>query len=146
MTLTGSQVVSDQGTLLQAGGNLTLKEARSTDEYLNHRVEKESGIMGSGGFGITIGSREQGLDGSTRITQATGSTVGAISGDVTLLAGQKYTQTGSSVMATGVNGGGDVNILAKDIAITEARESTQNVTDRLCCTNQGLRLSGRVTA
>ncbi len=129
MTLTGSQVVSDQGTLLQAGGNLTLKEARSTDEYLNHRVEKESGIMGSGGFGITIGSREQGLDGSTRITQATGSTVGAISGDVTLLAGQKYTQTGSSVMATGVNGGGDVNILAKDIAITEARETTQNVTD-----------------
>ncbi|OQS25661.1 hypothetical protein B0T40_25025, partial [Chromobacterium haemolyticum] len=70
-----------------------------------------------------------GLDGSTKITQATGSTVGAISGDVTLLAGQKYTQTGSSVMATGVNGGGDVNILAKDIAITEARETTQNVTD-----------------
>ncbi|MBK0414508.1 hemagglutinin repeat-containing protein [Chromobacterium haemolyticum] len=129
MTLTGSQVVSDQGTLLQAGGNLTLKEARSTDEYLNHRVEKESGIMGSGGFGITIGSREQGLDGSTKITQATGSTVGAISGDVTLLAGQKYTQTGSSVLATGVNGGGDVNILAKDIAITETRETTQNVTD-----------------
>jgi filamentous hemagglutinin len=85
--------------------------------------------MGSGGFGITIGSRAQGQDDSTRTTQAVGSTVGALSGNVTLNAGQHYTQTGSQVLATGVNGGGDITIQAKDIAITEARESSQNVTD-----------------
>ena len=129
MTLIGSQVVSDQGTVLKAGNNLTLKEARNTDEYFNHHVEKKSGLMSSGGLGFSFGSREMGKDDTTRINQAVGSTVGAISGDVTLLAGQRYTQTGSAVTATGVNGGGDVNIVAKDIAITEARETAQNVTD-----------------
>ena len=129
LSLIGSQVVSDQGTQLQAGGNLSLQAASNTDRYASQHSEKKSGLMGSGGFGITIGSRAQGQDGSTRTTQAVGSTVGALSGNVTLSAGQQYTQTGSQVLATGVNGGGDISIQAKDIAITEARDTTQNVSD-----------------
>jgi filamentous hemagglutinin len=129
LAVAGSSVISDQGTVLQAGNDLAIQEVRSTDEFYNRRVEKSSGLMGSGGIGVMVGSREQGQDGTTRITHATGSTIGALSGDVTLLAGQRYTQTGSSVSATGVNGGGDVNIKAKDIAITEARETARSVTN-----------------
>ncbi|WP_287879590.1 hemagglutinin repeat-containing protein [Aquitalea sp.] len=129
LSLIGSQVVSDQGTQLQAGGNLSLQAASNTDRYASQHSEKKSGLMGSGGFGITIGSRAQGQDGSTRTTQAVGSTVGALSGNVTLSAGQQYTQTGSQVLATGINGGGDISIQAKDIAISEARDTTQNVSD-----------------
>jgi len=32
-------------------------------------------------------------------------------------------------MATGVNDGGNVSVVAKDIVITEARDTTQNVSD-----------------
>ncbi|WP_199103400.1 hemagglutinin repeat-containing protein [Aquitalea sp. ASV11] len=129
LSLIGSQVVSDQGTILQAGGSLSLQAASNTDRYASQHSEQKSGLMGSGGFGITIGSRAQGQDDSTRTTQAVGSTVGALSGNVTLSAGQHYTQTGSNVLATGVNGGGDITIQAKDIAITEARETTHNFSD-----------------
>ena len=129
IAVTGSNVVSTERTTLQAGHDIAITAATTTRQEQHDRKQVTSGLFSSGGFGITIGSREQGQDGSTKVTQATGSTIGAISGDVTLVAGQKYTQTGSSVLATGVNGGGDVNIRAKDIAITEARETTQNVTD-----------------
>ena len=58
-------------------------------------------------------------------TTSTASTVGAINGDVTLLAGADYTQTGSHVLAPG----GDISVLAQNIAIQEARETYQSETD-----------------
>ncbi len=50
------------------------------------------------------------------------STVGAISGNVDITAGQTYRQTGSDVLAPG----GDVNIQAQVIQITEARITEQH--------------------
>lgn len=49
----------------------------------------------------------------------------AIAGDVTLLAGADYTQTGSHVLAPG----GDISVLAQNITIQEARETYQSETD-----------------
>ena len=49
----------------------------------------------------------------------------AIAGDVTLLAGATYTQTGSHVLAPG----GDISVLAQNITIQEARETYQSETD-----------------
>ncbi|MDF0606997.1 hypothetical protein HZU77_015320 [Neisseriaceae bacterium TC5R-5] len=85
--------------------------------------------MSSGGLGFTIGKQQQGLDQQGREVSTTASTVGALSGNVTLIAGNQYTQTGSHVLAAGINGGGDVTITAQNVAITEARESAQQQTD-----------------
>ncbi|CAN7367196.1 hypothetical protein [Variovorax paradoxus] len=51
-----------------------------------------------------------------------GSTAGAISGNVVITPGNRYSQVGSDVVAPG----GDVDIQARDVQIVEARESSRS--------------------
>lgn len=126
VTITGSNVVSDAGTTLAAKNNLSIVAANNTTEEAHFRDEKKSGIFSSGGIGFTIGRQQQSTDQTARSTTASASTVGAVSGDVTLTAGGSYRQSGSDVLAPD----GDVSIAAKDIQITEARETNNSTTEQ----------------
>lgn len=125
-TVTGSSVISDAGTTLSAGNNLTIQAATNTSKSSDFRETKEEGLMGSGGAGVTIGSLEQSLEQKTRGTTAAASTVGSIAGNVTLVANEAYKQVGSDVQAPG----GDITIAAKKVDIVEARETSQSETEQ----------------
>jgi filamentous hemagglutinin len=120
--VTASNVASDQGTQLAAGRHIDIAAATDTRTQTQTRQEKKSGIFSSGGTGLTIGTQRQDLSSQATSTTAAASTVGSTQGDVTLAAGQAYRQTGSDVIALT----GDVNIAARQVAITEARESSRS--------------------
>jgi filamentous hemagglutinin len=126
ITVTGSNVISDAGTTLAAGNNLTIQAATNTSKSSEFKETKESGLMSSGGFGVTIGSQEQSLDQKTSGTTAAASIVGSIAGNVSVQAGNAYKQIGSDVMAPG----GNIDITAKKVDIVEARETSQTVVEQ----------------
>ncbi|QDL36365.1 hemagglutinin repeat-containing protein [Rhodoferax sediminis] len=123
LTVSGSSVVSDTATTLLAQNNIVIEAASNTSEEQHLVAQKKSGLLGSGGIGFTIGTREQSTDGQSRAIGHTASTVGAINGDVTIIAGNQYQHKGSDLVAPG----GDINVLAKNIAISEVQntEATQ---------------------
>ena len=125
-TITGSSVISDAGTTLSAGKNLTIQAATNTSKSSDFKETKEEGLMSSGGAGVTIGSQEQSLEQKRSGTTAAASTVGSITGNVTLVANEAYKQVGSDVMAPG----GDVTIVAKKVDIVEARETSRSETEQ----------------
>jgi filamentous hemagglutinin len=125
-TVTGSSVISDAGTTLSAGKNLTIQAATNISKSTDFKETKEEGLMSSGGVGVTIGSLEQSLDQKTTGTAAAASTVGSIAGNVTLVANEAYKQVGSDVQAPG----GGVTIVAKKVDIVEARETSQSETEQ----------------
>ncbi len=82
--------------------------------YANHNDFNQTQKSGSGGFDFTIGKKKQSTDARNTQTTHTGSMVGNLkSGNTNLIAGEKYTQSGSTVNSLG----GDVNIAAKQIDV-----------------------------
>ena len=119
VTITGSQAVSTEGTVINAQRNVTLAAASNTFDETHARQVKTSGLMSSGGIGFTIGSRKQSADDQSHSESASASTVGSTQGDVNISAAQTYQQTGSDVLAPE----GSIHIAAQQINITEARNT-----------------------
>ncbi|WP_260293455.1 hemagglutinin repeat-containing protein [Sedimenticola hydrogenitrophicus] len=120
LTVTGSQIVGSGDVTLQAGNNITLQSGEQTVSSYSYHQEKKSGLMTSGGFGITLGKREMSDEMDQQSSMAAGSTIGSIEGNVAIRSGGNYTQRGSDLLAPT----GSVAIAAGDIAIVEARNST----------------------
>ncbi len=126
INIKGSTVISDTGTTLAAGRNLSIEAAQNTSGSTSFYEKKESGLLDGGGMGITVGTREQSTDQKNRGTTAAASTVGAVSGNVTLVANDVYKQVGSDVIAPK----GDITIAAKTVEIVEAREASRSETEQ----------------
>lgn len=120
-TVQGSNVIGDHGLAVQAGRDLNIAAAQTSRRESRFEENKSSGLFMSDG-GINIGSQQHSTDLAIQSTGATGSTVGAITGDVNLAAGQNYRQVGSDVLAPG----GDINVQAQSIEIKEARTTEQS--------------------
>jgi filamentous hemagglutinin len=114
----GSNVVSDNGTALTAGGNVNIEAATNTSSNSSYRQERKSGLMSDGGLSVSVGTRKQSLDQQGATTTASASTVGSVNGGVSIQAGNQYKQVGSDVLTPT----GDINITAKTVDIVEARE------------------------
>ncbi|MFM7632569.1 MAG: hemagglutinin repeat-containing protein, partial [Betaproteobacteria bacterium] len=125
ITVSGSAIASSTGTALDAGRNVTIAAASDTRRETHLAQTKTSGLMSSGGFGITIGNRSVKSTSDTTATTAAASTVGSTRGDVQMSAGDAFTQTGSNVLAPQ----GNVGIAARKVDITEARNSETTVTE-----------------
>jgi filamentous hemagglutinin len=112
VVLAGSDVLADEGVSISAGNDITIESGQQRYLDNSERIEKKSGLMSGGSFGFTIGSRQQTdqID-QTRISQRA-STVGSLSGDVTLDAG---TATAPSLPAYPPSLGGNVTITSSDL-------------------------------
>jgi len=119
----GSNVVSDAGTTLLAKNDIHIGAAQNTTTESHFKETKKSGFLYSGGAAFTLGTQQQSTDARSTRTSAAASTVGSTGGDVTLVAGNHYRQTGSHVVAPH----GDIDILAKRVDIVEARETGHSV-------------------
>lgn len=123
--ITSSDVVSDGATNINAQRDVNIDAASATSIESRYRKESQSGLMSSGGVGVTIGSSSMSNDTVTTSTTAVGSTVGSIQGDITIAAGDTVNQTGSSVIALQ----GDVTIAGRKVNIVEAHDTETTVTD-----------------
>lgn len=97
----GSQVVGDGTVALKAGNNVDIVAATNTDSTWRFSETKKSGLMGTGGIGITVGSSKSVHDlrdkGTTQSQSA--STVGSTGGNVSIIAGGQAHVSGSDLVA-----------------------------------------------
>ncbi len=118
----GTQIVGTGDVVLAAGNNLTLETAQSTHSEAHDKKTEKTGLFGSGGIGFTIGKQTVKTEADIADVSHTGTTVGSLEGNVTLVAGNTLAITGSDVMALQ----GDITAKAKDIAITEVHDTSSS--------------------
>lgn len=117
LNVVGSDIVSEQKAQLHAGHNAQLTTAQS---YYNDREShqtKKSGLMGTGGIGFTVGSKQDQFTQTSQVVQQVGSTAGSLNGDALITAGNQYSQIGSTVSTPK----GRITIDAAKINIADAK-------------------------
>ena len=97
MHISGSQVISDEQTHLNAKGDIRIDAAGNQQTAITYAQNSRSGVMGTGGIGFAIGSKKTTDDRDSTSLTHTSSTVGSIKGDTTIIAGKHYQQIGSTV-------------------------------------------------
>ena len=110
----GSAVVGDGDVSLSAGKNVDIVAATNTDSTYRLKEQKKSGLMGTGGIGITVGtnkSRHEMNDEGTTQSQSA-STVGSTGGNVSINAGGQAHIGGSDLIA-----GKDLSITGDSVII-----------------------------
>ncbi|SCX73130.1 hemagglutinin repeat-containing protein [Variovorax sp. EL159] len=128
-TLQAATVVTDGNITMLAGRNLTIESAQNTELSSSSSANGKSGFIGSWSSPGLGNIKDFGAKATVSTTQQS-SQVASLSGNVTLVAGNEYRQTASSVLAAGQAGpqvGGDINILAKNVTINEAYNTEQSV-------------------
>ncbi|WP_338809295.1 hemagglutinin repeat-containing protein [Neisseria leonii] len=123
--VSGSNIISDNGTRIQAGNNVLIGTAETRSRSETHHQTQKSGLMRSG-TGLSIGSKKETADAQSQSIEHTGSTVGSLKGGTDILAGRQYRQTGSSVSSPE----GNTLIAAQSIDIEAARNRFDSQTDR----------------
>ncbi|WP_445286458.1 two-partner secretion domain-containing protein [Variovorax atrisoli] len=128
-TLQAATIVADKDIIMTAGRNLTIESAQNTELSSSSSANGKSGFIGSWSSPGLGNIKDFGAQATISTTQQS-SQVASLTGNVTLVAGNEYRQTASSVLAAGQAGpsvGGDINILAKNVTINEAYNTEQAV-------------------
>ncbi|UOB24268.1 hemagglutinin repeat-containing protein [Pseudomonas orientalis] len=116
-----SDVVSTNATSLIAGRNVVIDGATETFEQSHSSSTKKSGLMSSGGIGVTLGSssNKNTLTSSTETTRA--SNVGSVLGSVDIRAGKDLTIKGSDVVA-----GKDISLVGQNVSILASENNNRS--------------------
>ncbi|MGU3414954.1 hemagglutinin repeat-containing protein [Enterobacteriaceae bacterium C34A] len=138
----GSSVVGDNTVALGAGNNVDIVAATNTDSSWRFKEEKKSGLMGTGGIGITIGSSKSTHDlreaGTTQSQSF--STVGSTGGDVVIAAGNQAHIGGADLIA-----GKDMSLSGSSVIIDPGHDKrTRDETFEQKKSGLTLALSGAV--
>ncbi|WP_293730637.1 hemagglutinin repeat-containing protein, partial [uncultured Actinobacillus sp.] len=121
VSVQGSNVVAENHLVAKAK-NISIQAAENRVFEEDFEKRSKSGLMGSGGFGFSVGSKKEKVEQDRTQESAASSQVGSLKGDTVLHADNHYQQTGSVV--TAVNG--DVDILAKSANITAAHSDYES--------------------
>ncbi|WP_276312244.1 hemagglutinin repeat-containing protein [Variovorax guangxiensis] len=128
-TLKAATVVADSDIIMMAGRNLTIESAQNQRISSRYDANSKSGMVGEW-YNPAIGNVKGSQANAEIRTTQQASQVASLAGNVTMIAGNEYRQTASSIMAAGQAGpelGGNVNILAKNALINEAYNTTQSI-------------------
>lgn len=124
--ISGSNVAADGSLIAKAGNNLTVDSAEESRDGWAMKQKTKSGLMSSGGIGVTLGSTFDKSTNETTSLTAKGSQLGSVSGNTTLIAGNDLKINGSEVIA-----GNDINLIGKNVEIgsAENRASKHSTTE-----------------
>ncbi|MHA3364404.1 hemagglutinin repeat-containing protein [Yersinia enterocolitica] len=121
IAVTGSNLVADNDVSLRAKENITVSTAQQSESESHLYEQKKSGLMSTGGIGVTIESNSQKTTDTGKSISNVGSTVGSVLGNVSMTAGEDLTVKGSDVLS-----GKDINLTGKNVNIVAAEnQSTQ---------------------
>ncbi|CNJ07590.1 putative adhesin/hemolysin precursor [Yersinia rohdei] len=136
----GSNVVADNDINLRAKENIIVGTAQQSESESHLHEQKKSGLMSTGGIGVTVGSNSTKVTDTGQSTSNVGSTVGSVLGNVNMTAGEDLTVKGSEVLA-----GKDINLTGRNVAILAAEnQSSQTHTVEQKSSGLTLALSGTV--
>ncbi|MGX9375904.1 hemagglutinin repeat-containing protein [Pantoea ananatis] len=119
LLVNGSQVVGDGNVALDAGNNVDIAAATNTDSTWRFSETKKSGLMGTGGIGISIGSSkslQEMRDKGTTQSQSI-STVGSTKGNVSITAGKQLQVNGADLVA-----GGNMALQGDSVTVTPGHD------------------------
>lgn len=138
----GSSVVGDNSVALSAGNNVDIVAATNTDSSWRFKETKKSGLMGTGGIGITVGSSKSTHDlreaGTTQSQSF--STVGSTGGNVVITAGNQAHIGGADLIA-----GKDMSLSGSSVIIDPGHDKrTRDETFEQKKSGLTLALSGTV--
>jgi filamentous hemagglutinin len=138
----GSSVVGDNTVALGAGNNVDIVAATNTDSSWRFKETKKSGLMGTGGIGITVGSSRTTHDlreaGTTQSQSF--STVGSTGGNVVIAAGNQAHIGGADLIA-----GKDMSLSGSSVIIDPGHDKrTRDETFEQKKSGLTLALSGTV--
>ena len=118
LNVRGSDVVGTNDVMLRAARDVNITTSQSTSTESSHHHASKRGLMGSGGLGLTVGSRSLSQTGRSATVTHNSSTIGSSSGSVTVQAGRDATLTGSHVVARQ-----DVHIEGQNVAVNAAYDT-----------------------
>ncbi len=135
-----SDVVSTNATSLIAGRNVLIDGATETVEQSHSSSVKKSGLLSTGGIGVTLGSSSN-KNTSTSTTETTrASNIGSVVGSVNVQAGNDLTLRGSDVVA-----GKDISLLGQNVSILASENNNRSEqTSKSKSSGLTLALSGTV--
>ncbi|MCX8590652.1 hemagglutinin repeat-containing protein, partial [Gilliamella sp. B3825] len=119
LTVSGSQVVGTDDVNLQAGNNVNIDAAEESYYKYQQTINKKSGLMSSGGLGVTIGKTKEDLKQTDTEKAYVGSVVGSTQGNVNIQAGKDIKVRGSDIIAQQ-----DVNLKAENVEIASLDAKT----------------------
>ncbi|OCL25087.1 hemagglutinin repeat-containing protein, partial [Gilliamella sp. wkB171] len=124
LTVTGSQVVGTHDVNLYADKDITVNAAEESYYRKEETKKKKSGLMSSGGIGVTIGKEKESLKQTDTEQAYVGSVVGSTDGSVNIHAGKNINVEGSDIIAKQniKMQGENVNIEALDAKTTHKEE------------------------
>jgi len=120
-TIKGSTVVADHDIVIDAKRDLSIVSAENSSDGASSSSSKKSGSIGTT-FQPAIGTVKNASDGTSSSVTQVGSQIASLGGNVSLKAGEQYTQTSSEVTAPK----GDISIDAKDVLINAAMNSSDS--------------------
>ncbi|MDB5991967.1 MAG: filamentous hemagglutinin protein, partial [Herbaspirillum sp.] len=119
ITVTGGNIVGTHDVSLAAGNDIHIATSQNTTGQSYFKEETTDGLFGTdGGFGVTMGTKEHQNTQTTQQTSHNSSMIGSTDGNIQLVAGNNYTQSGSNVTALT----GDIGIAAKSVDITAVQD------------------------
>ncbi|NJP03621.1 hypothetical protein HBH25_22635, partial [Pseudomonas sp. hsmgli-8] len=136
----GSNVVSTQQTTLAAAGNVLIDAASQTQDEQHSKSVKRSGLMSSGGIGVTLGTSLNKTTQASLGESQKSSTVGSVLGDVSVIAGKDVVVRGSELVA-----GNDISLTGRNVSVIAApSQSSFEQTQKSRSSGLTLALSGNV--
>ncbi|MDR9879381.1 hemagglutinin repeat-containing protein [Pseudomonas allii] len=137
---TASDVVSTNATSLIAGRNVVIDGATDTFEQSHSSSTKKSGLMSSGGIGVTLGSSSNQNTFTSSIETTRASNIGSVLGSVDIQAGKDLTIRGSDVVA-----GKDISLVGQNVSILASENNNRSEqTSKRKTSGLTLALSGTV--
>ena len=137
---TASDVVSTNATSLIAGRNVVIDGATETFDQSHSSSTKKSGLMSSGGIGVTLGSSSNQNTFTSRTETTRASNIGSVLGSVDIQAGKDLTIRGSDVVA-----GKDISLIGQNVSILASENNNRSEqTSKSKTSGLTLALSGTV--
>ena len=112
-TITASNVVGTNDVSITSGKNTTITSAEEVEQHDYKKRVKKSGLLSGGGLGFTIGTEKRKDQYSDADLLQKASTVGSVSGNVSIESGNKVEIGASAVLA-----GKDISITGENVQIS----------------------------
>ena len=111
--MTGSQVIGTHDVAISSGKDTSISSAQEYDLHDYAKQVKKSGLLSGGGLGFTIGTEKRKDQYSDADILQKSSTVGSVSGNVSIESGNKTEIGASAVLA-----GKDISITGENVQIS----------------------------
>ncbi|WP_268944777.1 hemagglutinin repeat-containing protein [Pseudomonas sp. KNUC1026] len=114
-TIQGSNVVSTEQTTVVAGRNVLVDTSAEAERSQHLQSVKRSGLMGTGGIGVTVGSSLNKATQDATAQSQKASTLGSVEGNVSVIAAHDVVVRGADVIA-----GKDISFTGQNVSVLAA--------------------------